>query len=328
MEILCAYIRENAPASSAKNHPDGDWEPLKDDATEEERQAHQEKCNERFGYPKWIDNLPAPREDIALALKVIGRRTLAQRLIEANWPNPGPATEWVFDQRPHELRASDEPHDSERLKAFLGALAVWKERLSGYHGYRLDLRMTNLQGADLNQYKLEGAEFYKARLEGAVLRHACLQGANFDWAYFERASLSNAHIECASLEQARLTAASLFGARLSGADLFCAQLEWTNFQTARLEGTVLSQAHLYGAALNHARLEGATLVKARLEGASLAEASLEGVDLSRCKGITQAQIDEAFGDERTELPEGLTMPEHWTAKDTYTADEDAEDDDS
>lgn len=49
MEILCAYVRENAPASSAQDHPFGEWEPLKDDPTEEERAAHLARRKERFG---------------------------------------------------------------------------------------------------------------------------------------------------------------------------------------------------------------------------------------------------------------------------------------
>ncbi|MDZ7906299.1 MAG: hypothetical protein U5N55_11405 [Cypionkella sp.] len=49
MEILCAYIRENAPASGAKDHDFGEWEPLKDNPTDKERAAHVAAREERFG---------------------------------------------------------------------------------------------------------------------------------------------------------------------------------------------------------------------------------------------------------------------------------------
>uniref|UniRef100_UPI002FDE0200 hypothetical protein n=1 Tax=Cypionkella sp. TaxID=2811411 RepID=UPI002FDE0200 len=105
MEILCAYIRENAPASGATDHVFGEWEPLKDAPTAEEREAHLEKGKARFGsyhfqsqVCQWAQNLPEPRADIALALRVLGRRTAAQRQAEARWgKDASPDAEWVFD---------------------------------------------------------------------------------------------------------------------------------------------------------------------------------------------------------------------------------------
>ncbi|MFD1509176.1 hypothetical protein [Lacimonas salitolerans] len=49
MEILCAYVRGNSNAIPPQDYPEPDWEPLKDDATEEERRTHLEKRQERFG---------------------------------------------------------------------------------------------------------------------------------------------------------------------------------------------------------------------------------------------------------------------------------------
>jgi hypothetical protein len=57
MEILCAYIRENAPASEAQDHPYGEWVPLKGDATPEERAAHLERRDKRFGASSLGDGL-------------------------------------------------------------------------------------------------------------------------------------------------------------------------------------------------------------------------------------------------------------------------------
>jgi len=95
-------------------------------------------------------------------------------------------------------------------------------------------------------------------------------------------------------------------------DLRGAVLRHADLNGAHLEDAILNGAHLEGAFLLAVHLEGADLRGAYLEGADLREAHLEGADLSRAKGLTQAQVDAAFGDAETELPEGLTRPAHWT----------------
>jgi hypothetical protein len=37
------------------------------------------------------------------------------------------------------------------------------------------------------------------------------------------------------------------------------------------------------------------------------------------RGLTQEQIDQAIGDEDTELPEDLSRPEHWYVRSGTTA---------
>jgi hypothetical protein len=48
MEILCAYVRENAPASGAKDHPLGEWIYLSSQADKWDRRAHQLRVADRF----------------------------------------------------------------------------------------------------------------------------------------------------------------------------------------------------------------------------------------------------------------------------------------
>jgi hypothetical protein len=74
-----------------------------------------------------------------------------------------------------------------------------------------------------------------------------------------------------------------------------------DFREAVLRRADLFWAHLKGANLNGAHLEGANLYRARLEGANLSLAT----------GLIQEQVDAAFGDASTKLPEGLTRPAHW-----------------
>jgi hypothetical protein len=58
-------------------------------------------------------------------------------------------------------------------------------------------------------------------------------------------------------------------------------------------------------------LEGADLINAHLEGAILWNAHLEGAHLKSVINLTQGQIDSANGNEETELPPGIVMPESW-----------------
>jgi hypothetical protein len=49
----------------------------------------------------------------------------------------------------------------------------------------------------------------------------------------------------------------------------------------------------------------------KMEG-NLWQANLQGADLRGAKGLTHEQLEQAIGDENTELPEGLHPPASWT----------------
>jgi DnaJ-domain-containing protein 1 len=103
------------------------------------------------------------------------------------------------------------------------------------------------------------------------------------------------------LSQADLCRAALEHATLIGADLTGAYLLQANLAHARLAG-----ANLSGANLSNARLE-----HADLKGTQLAEATLCGASLKGARNLTQAQIDQAYGDKDTRLPAGLSQPARW-----------------
>lgn len=347
MEILCAYIRHNAPAKDAKDHPFGDWEPLRDDATDEQRAAREVEREKRFGdgfgngqVAKWARTLSPPRADIAEALKVLGRRSREQMRVEAAWPHPPePGTAWPFDNAPH---LPDEPGAApitpEELDAFRKRLSEWTVGTRGYPGHRLDLRGTNLQGADLSNgwfqgaklegARLEGANLWRARLEGANLWRAQLEGAFCGHARLEGVTLFRARLEGAHLDLARLQGAHLWEARLEGASLRETRLEGARLGETRLERSLLWEARLEGAALRGTRVEGAMLVGARLYGATLTRArfdnrtSLKDAELQNASwthvelsmlAISQDQINSTFGDASVILPQGLTRPAHLPA---------------
>jgi uncharacterized protein YjbI with pentapeptide repeats len=185
----------------------------------------------------------------------------------------------------------------------------------------LDLSLTNLRGADLRGARLVGADFVAAHLEGANLVKAHLVKANLGEAHLDGADLRHVRLEGADLTDAylvgaNLTDAYLDGARLTaahleGADLTRAYLERANLARAHLEEAILTGADLERAILVEAHLEGAILVEAHLGGAHLWHAHLEGTVFEKAQGLSQRQLDEAFGNAETKLPEGLIRPAHW-----------------
>lgn len=96
-----------------------------------------------------------------------------------------------------------------------------------------------------------------------------------------------------------------------------AHFEGVYFDSANLECANLVQAYLEGASFQKANLrdanfEGASFKGADLQGAKLQRANFSGADLVEVKGLTQEQLEQAFGDATIKLPAGLEMPKSWT----------------
>src|SRR5215204_4053020 len=127
----------------------------------------------------------------------------------------------------------------------------------------------------------------------------------------------------------RLFYADLTSANLKGSDaqenkfvLDNVNLRGVNLADANLEyisltGTDLSNSHHVNTDFSNANLSDANFTHAYLSNVDLSGANLSGTDLSEVDlrndwGLTQEQIDEAEGDERTRLPDDLQRPEHWS----------------
>jgi uncharacterized protein YjbI with pentapeptide repeats len=99
--------------------------------------------------------------------------------------------------------------------------------------------------------------------------------------------------------------------------LMKADLSWTNLRNATLSKAAdvswanLSEADLSDAHLTDTNLSAANLRGANLRGAILMAADLSGADLRDARSLTQEQINMAFGDENTKLPDHLQHPTHW-----------------
>jgi hypothetical protein len=73
--------------------------------------------------------------------------------------------------------------------------------------HKLDLRNTDLRGAEFWDAHLEWTDFWGAHLEGAQFWGACLRHAKFDRANLAAANLRGANLEHATLDGAELTGA-------------------------------------------------------------------------------------------------------------------------
>jgi len=94
---------------------------------------------------------------------------------------------------------------------------------------------------------------------------------------------------------------------LHSTDLKGADLKGANLWEANLQGTKLHKANLQGTNLQRAKLHRANLQDADLQGADL-----KGADLRETTDLTYAQLERAFGDQYTQLPDDFRQPASWT----------------
>jgi uncharacterized protein YjbI with pentapeptide repeats len=285
MEILTAFIRENASTH------------------------HQNESN-------ITEKLPT---DIQTALTVIGRRNSQHDLANQK-----------LDLRNIDISGADLMEANLSGVIFIGANLQWvnliganlseanltEANLCGAVLYEANLQKAilpevNLQEAVLRKVNLSKAVLYEADLQGAILYDANLQGAILYNANLEEAILCDTNLEGANLEGSNLLGANLIGSNLQGAKLIGANLEGVLFSTANLQQANLYEANLEQANFYDANLQNAILTGTNLNQAILQKARLFGADMARCTNLELQQLESAFGDRTTILPENLELPQHW-----------------
>jgi uncharacterized protein YjbI with pentapeptide repeats len=155
----------------------------------------------------------------------------------------------------------------------------------------------NLQGACFGQNDLTSASFEKADLRGSSFIDLILEGSKFIGCNLEGAAFPMANLTGARFRQ---TEAPPRGAQLTRESLF---------------GGVRSYEPEQGADLRKVNFRRAVLREADLKGANLQGANLQGANLQGVKHLTQEQLELALGDETTNLPQGLDRPKSWTRDD-------------
>ena len=128
-------------------------------------------------------------------------------------------------------------------------------------------------------------------------------------------------IERKKIEDSRsdLRRRDLSYAKLMKADLRKADLSEADLSFSYLMQADLSEANLAGANLTYAVISEANLKGADMEEADLSEAFLHGADMSGAINLTAAQIEEAYIDRDTILPEYIEIT--WTSENAFTCTE-------
>jgi uncharacterized protein YjbI with pentapeptide repeats len=259
MEVLTAYVRQNAPA------------PVQDTTKENEETI------------KKIKKKPAT--EIQAILTVLGRRK-RDRKREGKGQH--------LDLSNSDLRGADllgahldgasfdKAHlegahfrDAHLEGAWFGRAHLQRAWFIGAHLTGAPFPRAHLDEADLSEAHLDGANFSVAHLDGANFKEAHLDGANFDGAHLDGALFPGAHMYGASFSEAHLDGAWYFQAYLSG---------------AKFLGAHLDRASFYGA-----YLAGATFDGADLDGTNFCKAvDLAVGQFANTMGVRQAYFDEAF----------------------------------
>ncbi|MEO1210518.1 MAG: pentapeptide repeat-containing protein [Cyanobacteria bacterium J06638_20] len=160
------------------------------------------------------------------------------------------------------------------------ALTVIGRRETKYDVRLLDLNNANLQEANLYSANLQRALLYSANLQEALLDRANLQETWLHRANLQEAWLHRANLQKAGLYRVNLQKAILDSANLQEAGLHRANLQRANLYSANLQEALLDSANLQEASLYSANLQGAILDSANLQEASLYSANLQGARLS------------------------------------------------
>ena len=209
MEILCAYVRENA------------------------------------GPP---DNLRSdrPRVDVQAAITVIGRRSAKQMAWEAEQRDT--ATDKSIYRLDltncHLPKARFDGLNFSRARlsgSRLHSATFRKSWLTEADLESADLTLGRLEGAKLSGSHLNAASFIEARLNGATLHKAHLIGAHLGASRMQGVDLGQSHLEAADLARTDLEGANLSSTHLEGACLRKACLKGS-----RLDGAHLDDAFVAG----------------------------------------------------------------------------------
>jgi uncharacterized protein YjbI with pentapeptide repeats len=126
-----------------------------------------------------------------------------------------------------------------------------------------------------------------------------------------RGSLFYQRLHLVTVPRLRKSRGCLSIVRLNSADLSNAHLSVVNLNKANLR-----MADLYKANPSEDKLLETDLSEAYLQYANLSEANL-----GEARNLTREQIDEAYGDKRTEPPQHMRHPKHWCNNTDYKSNE-------
>ena len=169
----------------------------------------------------------------------------------------------------------------------------------GRRDTKLDVRLPDLQKANLEAFLLNGAKLHRL---------------NLNWANFKRATLKEADFEGSLLSKADFSAGNLEGihairVKFVGAIFRAANDRVANLSRGDFSGADMAHADLRGAYLRDAKFIGANLRFAQLADADVAGADFSKARLESALGLSSEQVATMKCDAATKLPVGLSSEE-------------------
>lgn len=317
METLCAYIRENAPVKGAAVNDQNPFPSL----PPYEAMGNVELAAQALSYYEagikqrteklqaWVSKLNPPPADIQAAVTVLGRRPIERIEYESHSKN--------------KLGFADV-----RFRLDLRNTNLQKADLTSARLDNVLLSNANLEGIILLQANLTNADFSKSRMEKSDLRGAIVRNAKFFGTHLEGAVFSESEISKSFFTKSNIQKTNFSNTHIDRSLFSSAQMEWSVFTNATIVNTTCDSTdfhycHFVGVNLSRCDLSGSKFQFSELKDAQFQSLNLAGVDLSLAKILSQPQINESFGaisgNGATNLPDQLSPPDHWYDPDTDEA---------
>ena len=179
--------------------------------------------------------------------------------------------------------------------------------LKGYDFSGANFAGTDFTATDLRDTTLTAADLTKAMMVRSYLDGSQAEGAKFDTVMGYRTSFVGVNLKNATFVKAEMTRADFTDADLTNVTFEKADLGRAKFKGASLTGTNFPFANLSRADFHGSSFTGSI----DFTGAYMFLTRIEGVDLGEAKGLEQRQIDLSCGNDRTQLPAGLTPSANW-----------------
>lgn len=281
MEIICAYIRENAPAKHASPSPYDTGSP--DEIAQARIQTHPDQ---------WIASLSRPRADIEIALIVLGRRSTDQVGVEQCFKNSS-GKGYCLDLSHTNLRRAN---------------------LTGGNFEGASFFESCLEGAYLNEGKFSNCNFIGAALIRVGAGWAIFDCARFDCADISHAVCDNARFRDCSYSHTYFVRTQLIGANFK----FQENTKGNNVNRAFFVDANIGNACISGDAngiyFTLRGTEGAPTLNPP-KGIAFRNARIGGPSIfggASCWQIYKPEyLTFAFGDSTVELSDDTHRPSHW-----------------
>jgi uncharacterized protein YjbI with pentapeptide repeats len=187
------------------------------------------------------------------------------------------------------------------IQAIITALGKRNTALEN-KGQRIDLRNSDLRGANLMQLNLDYAIFEGANLSKADAKSASLNGANFENAIVIETLFGGASLLGASFYSALGNDSNFYQAKLNNAFFMSTCLRNAEFGEAVLSKVRFKEADLANARIWDAKLDYASFEFANIDGVLFDGSSIKGTDFRGTVNIKIQQFSKANGDNATKFP--------------------------